>query len=100
MKKIIITLALVLTASAVFAHTALMACFNESDGTITCEAGFSDGSSASGSKFRVEQDGKVIYEATFDQNSEVNFEKPEGEFQAVYDAGVGHRVTVQSKDIN
>jgi uncharacterized protein YcnI len=100
MKKLIITLALVLTASAAFAHTALMSCFKENDGTITCEAGFSDGSSSTGSKFRVEKDGKVIYESTFDANSEVNFKQPEGNFQAIYDAGSGHKVTVQSKDIN
>lgn len=100
MKKLIIVLAVVLSASMAFAHTALMACFDEGDGTVTCEGGFSDGSSASGTKFHVEAGGKTIFEGKFNENSEINFKKPAGDYQAVLDAGAGHKVVVQSKDIN
>lgn len=100
MKKLIIVIAVVLTASMAFAHTALMACFAEGEGKVTCEGGFSDGSSAAGSKFRVEQNGKTVFEGKFDQNSEITFAKPAGEYQAVLDAGDGHKVIVKSKDIN
>ncbi|WP_175498232.1 hypothetical protein [Desulfuromusa kysingii] len=101
MKKIILMtmfymLLLVATASA---HTALMSCFDEGDGTITCEGGFSDGSSASGVKFHVAQKGQKILETKMNEYSEVNFKKPEGDYQAVFDAGEGHQVIVDGNDI-
>ncbi|WP_321366630.1 hypothetical protein [uncultured Desulfuromusa sp.] len=101
MKKILLltTIHLLLLISTASAHTALMSCFDEGDGTITCEGGFSDGSSASGVKFRVEQNGKAILETKMNEYSEVNFKKPEGAYRAVFDAGEGHGVYVDGKDI-
>lgn len=101
MKRIIVlaTVLLIVPFSIAFAHTALMSCFDEGDGTITCEGGFSDGSSASGVKFRVEQNGKTIFASKMSETSEVNFKKPEGDYQAVFDAGEGHQVYVDGKDI-
>jgi len=102
MKKIIIaTLALVGIASAapVWAHTPLMACFDEGDGSITCEGGFSDGSSASGVEFRLEQDGKVLLETKFNAYGEVNFPKPEHPYAAVIYAGKGHEVRIDGDNI-
>lgn len=90
---------LLFISSSLFAHTAIMSCFDNGDGTITCEGGFSDGSSASGVKFRVEQAGKVIFESKMSEDSEVNFKKPNGDYTAVFDAGEGHRVHVKSSDI-
>lgn len=101
MKKIILltsTLLIVLVSIA-SAHTALMSCFDEGDGTITCEGGFSDGSSASGVKFRIEQNGATVLETKMNEYSEVNFKKPEGDYQAVFDAGEGHKVYVDGQDI-
>jgi len=97
MKKIMAILGL--SATVVLAHTPLMSCFDNMDGTITCEAGFSDGSSASGVEFRIEQDGEVIFQGKFDSFSEVTFEKPDGKYTAVMDAGEGHRVRLSSSDI-
>jgi hypothetical protein len=97
MKKIILILAL-LTGS-LFAHSAIMSCFDNGDGTITCEGGFSDGSSASGVKFRVQQNGKAIFEAKMSEDSEVTFKKPSGSYTAVFDAGEGHQVLVKGSDI-
>lgn len=101
MKKIALltTILLMLLISTASAHTALMSCFDEGDGTITCEGGFSDGSSASGVKFRIEQKGKVILETKMSEYSEVNFKKPGGDYQAVFDAGEGHQVYVDGNDI-
>ncbi len=101
MKKQICTLvvALTLIAGNAFAHTALMSCFDEGDGTITCEGGFSDGSSASGVEFLLKQNGKTILKTKLTEYSEVNFKKPAGEYQAVFNAGEGHRVYVDGKDI-
>lgn len=100
MKKIfVICLILVLSSAPAFAHTALMSCFDEGDDTITCEGGFSDGSSASGVELRVEQNGKAIHTAKFSETGDVNFAKPKGDYTVVFDAGKGHSVVVNGKDI-
>ena len=97
MKKKLILIPLLV--SQVFAHTALMSCFDNGDGTITCEGGFSDGSSANGVKFRVEADGKTLIEGKMDEYSEFNFKKPMGNYSAVFDAGEGHQVHISGSDI-
>ncbi|RXJ60572.1 hypothetical protein [Candidatus Marinarcus aquaticus] len=97
MKKILIGLAFL--ASSVFAHTAIMSCFDNGDGTITCEGGFSDGSSASGVKFHILEDGKKTFETKMNEDSEVTFKKPIGSYSAVFDAGEGHQVHVKGSEI-
>lgn len=97
MKKML--LALIFVSSSMFAHTALMSCFDNGDGTITCEGGFSDGSSANGVIFKVIQNGKTIIDGKFNEDSEFTFKKPEGEYEAQFDAGEGHKVVVKSSDI-
>ncbi len=97
MKKILLGLAFV--ASSMFAHTAIMSCFDNGDNTITCEGGFSDGSSASGVKFHVLQDGKKVYETKMSEDSEVTFDKPAGDYSAIFDAGEGHQVHVKGSEI-
>ncbi|MBW2186316.1 MAG: hypothetical protein JRG71_07915 [Deltaproteobacteria bacterium] len=101
MKKQLCILITVLTliAGNAFAHTALMSCFDEGDGTITCEGGFSDGSSASGVKFFLMQNDATILSVKFTEYSEVNFKKPVGDYQAVFNAGEGHMVYVDGNDI-
>lgn len=98
MKKILF--ASVLLASSVFGHTALMSCFDNGDNTITCEGGFSDGSTAKGVKFKVLQNDKIIVEGKMNEDSEYTFDKPKGDFEALFDAGPGHQVTVKSGDIS
>lgn len=88
-----------LASTSLFAHTAIMSCFDNGDGTITCEGGFSDGSSASGVKFRVEQNDKAVFEAKMSEDSEVTFNKPVGNYNAVFDAGEGHAVYIKGSDI-
>ena len=97
MKKSLFTL--VFLTSSMFAHTAIMSCFDNGDNTITCEGGFSDGSSASGAKFYVLQDGKKIYSSKMNEDSEVTFDKPNGDYEAVFNAGEGHKIHVKGSDI-
>jgi len=97
LKKILVVGALL--SSSLFAHSAIMSCFDNGDGTITCEGGFSDGSSASGVKFRVEQNGKAVVSGKMSEDSEFNFKKPSGDYSAVFDAGEGHKVYISGKDI-
>ena len=96
-KKVI--LSLFIATSSLFAHTAIMSCFDNGDGTITCEGGFSDGSSASGVKFRVEQNEQAVYSSKMSEDSEVTFKKPNGTYNAVFDAGEGHKVFIKGSDI-
>jgi hypothetical protein len=81
------------------AHTPLCSCWDNGDGTITCEGGFSDGSSASGVRMYVMQDGKKIISGEMDEYSEFTFDKPKGEYKVLFDAGEGHQVKVKGKDI-
>lgn len=100
MQRLALTLMfLFATAGSAAAHTALMACFDEGDGTITCEGGFSDGSSAAGVEFRLEQNGKVLLQSRMNEFGEVNFKKPAGSFKAVFDAGEGHLIEIEGKNI-
>ena len=93
------------------AHTPLCSCYDNGDGTITCEGGFSDGSSAAGVSMKVvDETGKVItvkdengndicLEGKMDEDSEFTFIKPETPYKAIFDAGPGHEVTVESEEI-
>ncbi len=83
-----------------YAHTPLCSCSDEGDGTILCEGGFSDGSSAAGVKIRiVDSQGKVLIEGKMNEDSEFTFKKPSGAYTVIFDAGPGHEVKVPSKDI-
>lgn len=100
MKKILFSSVFVaLMSQSALAHTALMSCFDNGDSTITCEGGFSDGSSATGVQFMALQNGKAIIEGKFDKDSTFTFKKPEGEYEAKFYAGEGHEVVIKSKDI-
>ncbi|MHC1790327.1 hypothetical protein [Solidesulfovibrio sp.] len=95
----VLTLALALPGLAL-AHTALCTCFDNADGTITCEGGFSDGSSASGVGLIVKDgSGKVIEQGAMDKTSKYTFKKPEGAYSVVYDAGEGHKIEIDGKKI-
>ncbi|WP_207263885.1 hypothetical protein [Desulfovibrio sp. Huiquan2017] len=103
MKKlmIVLTLASLLAfAGQAFAHSPLMSCFDNGDGTVTCEGGFSDGSSASGVKIHVtDGSGKSLIETNMNQDSEVTFKKPAAGYMVIFDGGEGHTVEVNGTDI-
>ncbi len=87
-------------AGQAMAHTPLCSCYDNGDGTATCEGGFSDGSSASGVQIRVEsQEGKMFVEGKMDEHSEFTFDKPSDPYKVVFDAGEGHAVEIDGKEI-
>lgn len=89
-----------LLGGAAWAHTPLCSCYDNGDGTITCEGGFSDGSSASGVKMRVEDGaGKVLIEGQMSASSEFVFDKPAGDYKVIFDGGEGHNIEIKGKDI-
>ena len=98
MKKTILGIAL-MSSTTLFAHTAIMSCFDNGDDTITCEGGFSDGSSASGVAFSLEQNGKVVLKTKLSEDSDITFDKLKGDFDVVFDAGEGHSIYINSSDI-
>lgn len=98
--QIALLLATGLVAGQVFAHTPLCSCYDNGDGTVFCEGGFSDGSSASGVKIRVlDASGNAVIEGAMSENSEFEFDKPDGDYKVVFDAGPGHEITIEGKDI-
>tara|TARA_B100000683_G_C12342606_1_gene495377 strand:- start:409 stop:726 length:318 start_codon:yes stop_codon:yes gene_type:complete len=103
MKKLTIVLtlaAMVAFAGQAFAHSPLMSCFDNGDNTITCEGGFSDGSSAAGVKLYVKDgNGKTILDTKMNEDSELTFDKPAGAYMVIFDAGEGHAVEVNGSDI-
>lgn len=87
-------------AGQALAHTPLCSCYDNGDGTVTCEGGFSDGSSASGVQMRVEdKKGKVLIKGKMDEDSEFTFDKPSDAYKVVFDAGEGHVVEIDGKEI-
>lgn len=82
------------------AHSPFFMC--EYDGEkITCEGGYSDGSSASGVKIKLlSDDGKVLEEKKLDKLSSVSFDKPKSDFYILFDGGTGHSVEVEMGDIS
>ena len=87
-------------AGAAMAHTPLCACYDNGDGTILCEGGFSDGASAAGVRLAViDGDGNVLVEATMDANSEFTFARPDGVFSVLFDAGEGHEIAIPADEI-
>jgi hypothetical protein len=87
-------------AGQAMAHTPLCSCYENGDGTVTCEGGFSDGSSASGVGMRVEKaDGGVLLKGAMNEDSEYTFKKPDGAYKVVFDGGEGHSIEIDGKDI-
>lgn len=97
---VVLTMLLLLTAGRALAHTALCSCYGNGDGTITCEGGFSDGSSAAGVEMRVvDMSGKALVTGKINADNEFSFKRPDVPFKVQFDAGEGHLVEVAGKDI-
>jgi len=83
------------------AHTPLCSCYDNGDGTVMCEGGFSDGSSAAGVKMSVlDPSGKAVIEGVLNKSAEFSFKKPSGDFAVFFDAGEGHRIKIPSSGIH
>lgn len=82
------------------AHNAICSCFDNGDDTITCEGGFSDGGKAAGVPLRVyDMTGKVLIEGVMSKNSDYKFTRPKVPFRVEFDAGEGHMVKIDGRDI-
>jgi hypothetical protein len=100
LRLVLASLPLLALASTAYAHNAICDCFDNGDGTITCEGGFSDGGKAVGVPLRVfDQAGKVLVDGKMSDNSDFKFDKPKVDFRVEFDAGQGHVVTIDGRDI-
>ncbi len=104
MKKIFLPLFVlsfvVASATVSFAHSALLNCFDNADGTFTCQGGYSDGSSATGIRIVVkDMSGNILQEAQLNSDSEVVLPRPERDFTILFDGGSGHSVEIPGDSI-
>lgn len=89
-----------LLATAAPAHNAICSCFENEDQTITCEGGFSDGGKSEGVPLRVyDQAGKVLIDGKMNKDGEYTFARPKVPFRVEFDAGDGHVVKIDGRDI-
>ena len=87
-------------APPALAHNALMSCFANPDGTVDCEAGYSDGASAAGQIVRVMQTNKrLIVEGVFDKQGNFRFKKPDVPFYVEFFGDPAHIAVVDGEDV-
>ena len=92
--------ALACLAAPAFGHNAICECFDNGDATITCEGGFSDGGTAAGVPVHVlDAMGKVLIEGAMSDQSEFTFARPSVNFRVEFDAGEGHVIQIDGRDI-
>jgi hypothetical protein len=90
----------VAAATPLWAHNAICSCFDNGDDTITCEGGFSDGGSAAGVPLRVfDQAGKVLVDGAITKAGDFKFARPKVPFRVELNAGEGHVVKIDGRDI-
>ena len=92
---------LALLSNHAFAHTPFCSCFDNGDGTVSCDGGFSDGSSAEGVSMNVvdKKTNRVLIQGKMNEDSEFGFEKPKMPYIVIFDAGPMHIVEVDGEDI-
>lgn len=98
MMLLVFVLSVVFTGAAL-AHTPLFSAWDNGDGTISCEGGYSDGSSAAGTTINVASGGSIVFSGKLDKFGELTFKKPSGDFTVTFDGGPGHSITVDGKNI-
>lgn len=101
MKKLALSvLCSALIPGLAMAHTPLCSCYDFGDNTILCEGGFSDGSSAAGVEMQVlDAAGKALIKSELNEDGELEFTKPSVDYKVVFNAGPGHSIEIDGKDI-
>ncbi len=103
MKKLALGMVLAMSFGAsqtAFAHTPLCSCYDFGDNTILCEGGFSDGSSASGvDMYVMDMSGKELLAGKINDNGEFEFKKPSVDYKVQFNAGPGHIIEIDGKNI-
>ncbi len=89
-----------LISGRAYAHDPILSCYENKDVTVTCEAGYSDGSPSAGQTIRVVQNNKrLILEDRFGKDSSFTFKKPDVGFTVEFLGDPSHRATFDSEDL-
>ncbi len=103
MKKILVSTALaavLAVPSMALAHSPIFDCYDNGDGTVYCQGGFSDGSSAAGVEVNVlDGEGNIIETTALDSNAELTIDMPEGDYAVELNAGEGHSIVIDGENI-
>lgn len=87
--------------SSASAHAPLCSCYDNGDGTVLCDGGFSDGASASGTPIKVVgEDGKILINGQMNEASEFIFKKPDSPFKIIFEGGAGHNIEIKDSEIS
>ncbi|MEJ1160586.1 hypothetical protein [Prosthecomicrobium sp. N25] len=82
------------------AHAPLLSCYDNDDGTVTCEAGYSDGASSAGQVVQVrEANSRLIVESVFDASGSYTFKKPAVPFMVEFIGDPSHRAAFDGEDL-
>lgn len=95
--------AALLTGGAALAHEAYMDCFDNGDDTVTCVAGYEDGSPPT-DRDRIlikNSEGKTIKSGNFDEDGAFNFGRPEdaGFMMIFMGSEIGHTIRINAGDL-
>lgn len=90
-------------ATAALAHESYLDCFDNHDDTVTCRAGYEDGSAPSG-KDRIlvkDGDGITLISGQLDGEGKFSFTRPQGDdFMVVFVGGeVGHSRRINAREL-
>ncbi len=102
MALVVTLLGVTMISGVASAHTPLFSCWDNGDNTISCEGGYSDGSSAAPAGTAIivkDAGGSVISSGKLDKTGQLTFNKPSGDYSVTFDGGPGHSVVVNGKDI-
>lgn len=94
------TLLAIGAAMPAMAHAPLLDCYIDGD-EITCEAGYSDGASATDQVIRVRDDAhRLLFEDRFDADGSYSFTPPDAdEYHVQFEGDQFHSVILYSTDI-
>lgn len=82
-----------------WAHSPFCQCKLVGD-LIVCQGGFSDGTGAAGTVLDViSYDEEILLSSTLDEQSLIQFPRPDGDFYILMDAGPGHTVEIDWPEI-
>ena len=83
------------------AHSPIMTCYDNGDETVTCEAGFSDGASATGSQIALmTEDQRLLGAGEVDEAGGYTFDYPDADFFEIqFISDSAHTLTLYSDEI-
>ena len=100
MVGIVMVAGALLCADPAAAHTPIVACFDNGDDTVTCEAGYSDGAPSVGQTVRVlTSNRRLLEQSVFDKTNSYSFKKPAEPFIVEFEGDPSHVAIFDGDDL-